>query len=157
MRNSDKLSALGVKDDDLLMMMVSNASSGYDLFLLLYFDSFGFELLIMVCLYLLCSVVVRQGVIWGWILMGQLWILQPFNSTFGVMLILWDSYFRCEVMVTRPFSWKLELWYYSWSSVLWLWFDVVNCRQILSLRKWLLGAIWISYRMFCAQGISSDL
>ncbi|KAL0691209.1 hypothetical protein Bca4012_090888 [Brassica carinata] len=28
MRNSDKLSALGVKDDDLLMMMVSNASSG---------------------------------------------------------------------------------------------------------------------------------
>lgn len=29
MRNSDKLSALGVKDDDLLMMMVSNASSGY--------------------------------------------------------------------------------------------------------------------------------
>ena len=63
MRNSDKLSALGVKDDDLLMMMVSNASSGYDLFLLLYFDSFGFELLIMVCLYLLCSVVVRQGVI----------------------------------------------------------------------------------------------
>lgn len=30
MRNSDKLSALGVKDDDLLMMMVSNASSGYN-------------------------------------------------------------------------------------------------------------------------------
>lgn len=29
MGNSDKLSALGVKDDDLLMMMVSNASSGY--------------------------------------------------------------------------------------------------------------------------------
>ncbi|KAF3602759.1 hypothetical protein F2Q69_00038551 [Brassica cretica] len=29
MSNSDKLSALGVKDDDLLMMMVSNASSGY--------------------------------------------------------------------------------------------------------------------------------
>jgi len=28
MGNSDKLSALGVKDDDLLMMMVSNASSG---------------------------------------------------------------------------------------------------------------------------------
>ncbi|CAN7075125.1 unnamed protein product [Brassica oleracea var. botrytis] len=28
MSNSDKLSALGVKDDDLLMMMVSNASSG---------------------------------------------------------------------------------------------------------------------------------
>lgn len=29
MGNSDKLSALGVKDDDLLMMMVSNTSSGY--------------------------------------------------------------------------------------------------------------------------------
>ena len=63
MSNSDKLSALGVKDDDLLMMMVSNASSGYGRLKLatLLLNISMWLLLVFVCL---DDSVVRQGVIW---------------------------------------------------------------------------------------------
>jgi len=56
---------------------------------------------------------VRRGMIWAWILMGQLWTLQPFNNTFVGILILWDSYFRSEFIVTRTTKFFLDF-------VLWL-------------------------------------
>lgn len=146
MRNSDKLSALGVKDDDLLMMMVSNASSGYNARLNLYsilniFFLFNVELPTLgFCFICMCDLSSAAGNDLGMNPDGSASNPAAFqqhirgdSNIMGQLFQVWldPSYYNFSLRVIV--TWHLLVSY--------LGFDVLNCRRILSLHKLSLEAI----------------